>query len=291
MKPYFSIIIATYNRKSLIANAIKSVLNQTFEDWQLIIIDDGSSDNTRDVVQEFIKNHETKISYHYQLNKGRSAARNKGISMAKGEFTCFLDSDDYFLPNHLSIFHEVIKLHHYNDYFYYGHTYEDRQGKLSKVAEDKPEKGQNAYDFLFSKPIGTPRVCLKSEVFKEHHFDPNLSVGEDAELWLRIMPRKIICTNKFTQAYLSHDQRSISNGEKPIIDDIKYKKKLYRKYKNRISRSSYYKVISYGYLKLGRSYTSHSRLASLKSLLISFCMRPNDYTKEKFYLILKALLP
>ncbi len=110
--PFFSIIIPTYNRAYCIGNAIQSVVDQIFTDWELIIIDDGSTDNTKSVVESF---NDERINYYWQENQERSAARNNGIKMSKGEWICFQDSDDEYLNNHLMILHEGI-IEHKNSY-------------------------------------------------------------------------------------------------------------------------------------------------------------------------------
>jgi len=103
----FSIIIPTFNRARLISRAIESVLAQDFEDWEMIVIDDGSTDNTGDVVRLFT-DIDTRISYHYSQNQGAAAARNLGCSFALGKYFTFLDSDDEYLPGHLSLRAELI---------------------------------------------------------------------------------------------------------------------------------------------------------------------------------------
>jgi len=95
-----SVIIPTHNRAHLVAEAIDSVLSQTFTDFELIVVDDGSIDNTEEVVRSFI---DRRLKYLKQTNKGVSAARNTGIETAKGEFIAFLDDDDLFLPAKLSL--------------------------------------------------------------------------------------------------------------------------------------------------------------------------------------------
>ncbi|MDQ8039291.1 MAG: glycosyltransferase [Rickettsiella sp.] len=99
MQPLFSIIITTYNRSQLLPRAIHSVLQQTFTDFELIIVDDHSTDTTKDLVAEF---SDKRIVYVQQPeNKGVSTARNTGIQQAKGEYICFLDDDDEYFPNFL----------------------------------------------------------------------------------------------------------------------------------------------------------------------------------------------
>jgi glycosyltransferase involved in cell wall biosynthesis len=106
MKTFFSIIIPVYNREKLIQRAIQSVLDQTYENWELIIIDDGSTDSTAQIIKG---NNDNRIRYFFQKNAERSVARNNGILKANGEWICFLDSDDYFLSNHLLSFYNFIK--------------------------------------------------------------------------------------------------------------------------------------------------------------------------------------
>ncbi len=103
--PYFSVIIPTYNRESFLFLATNSVLNQSFQDFELIIVDDGSTDNTKELLKSL---KDPRIKIFYQDNKGVSSARNKGISESFGEFICFLDSDDQFNNSKLEKAKEVI---------------------------------------------------------------------------------------------------------------------------------------------------------------------------------------
>lgn len=89
---HFSVIIPTYNRASMLPKAIESVLAQTYPNWELIIVDDGSTDNTKELVANFIEK-DGRIKYIYQENAERSAARNNGIKNAKGEYICFLEQN------------------------------------------------------------------------------------------------------------------------------------------------------------------------------------------------------
>lgn len=95
-----SIILCTYNRASLLTNAIRSVQEQTYRDWELIIIDDGSTDKTKPLVRKF-QSKDKRIIYHFQTNKGLAKARNEGIKQSTGDYLCFVDSDDELAPMHL----------------------------------------------------------------------------------------------------------------------------------------------------------------------------------------------
>jgi glycosyltransferase involved in cell wall biosynthesis len=119
MMPFFSIILPTFNRAHLISGAIESVLRQTFNDWELLIIDDGSRDNTFEIIRPFILNPSPYqgegrgrgIRYHFAHNLGLAMARNTGIQMSRGKYITFLDSDDEYLPEHLQFRAEFLKAH------------------------------------------------------------------------------------------------------------------------------------------------------------------------------------
>jgi len=119
--PFFSVIIPTYNRAKAILEATGSVLNQSFVDFELLVIDDGSTDNTKELVTEIAKKDE-RLIYIYQNNAERSAARNCGINLSKGKYICFLDSDDIYLPNHLQLFYKTIEKHNFEKAFFLGNA-------------------------------------------------------------------------------------------------------------------------------------------------------------------------
>ena len=108
MKVFFSVVLPTFNRSNFITGAINSLLNQTYDDWELIIVDDGSTDNTKKVVEQFSKK-DSRIKYHYQKNSERSAARNNGINKTKGNYICFIDSDDLYEEGYLNALHKFIQ--------------------------------------------------------------------------------------------------------------------------------------------------------------------------------------
>ena len=98
-----SVIIPTFNRKVFICEAIKSVLNQTYKDWELLIIDDGSTDNTKSIIDKYSQSN-PHIKYFYQENGGQGSARNLGVKVAAGNWVAFLDHDDIWLPKKLELY-------------------------------------------------------------------------------------------------------------------------------------------------------------------------------------------
>lgn len=106
--PFFSVVITTFNRSNIVGDAIISLLEQTFADWEAIIIDDGSTDNTREVINSHLLSSD-RLSYFYQENVGAATAKNSGIVKAKGRFITFLDSDDEYRFDHLQTRYDILK--------------------------------------------------------------------------------------------------------------------------------------------------------------------------------------
>ena len=100
--PRFSVIMPTFNRAHIVARAIRSVLTQTFGNWEILVIDDGSTDETFATIHDLVRT-DTRIRYHFASNRGLAMARNLGIQMSRGEYLTFLDSDDEYTPEHLAL--------------------------------------------------------------------------------------------------------------------------------------------------------------------------------------------
>ncbi|HEY3875322.1 MAG TPA: glycosyltransferase family A protein [Candidatus Kapabacteria bacterium] len=106
--PFFSIVMPTFNRRTLITKAIASVFSQSFKEWELLMVDDGSTDGTFDSISKTILG-DARLHYHYATNRGLPLARNIGLMMARGRYITFLDSDDQYLREHLAIRAEYLK--------------------------------------------------------------------------------------------------------------------------------------------------------------------------------------
>ena len=104
--PFFSVVIPVFNRADALRRAIESVRAQTFQDFEIVVVDDGSTDDPKAVIEHFA---DPRIRFFRQSNGGGGAARNRGIDEAKGLFTAFLDSDDLFLPHHLDSMHALLE--------------------------------------------------------------------------------------------------------------------------------------------------------------------------------------
>jgi len=187
-KPEISVIIPTYNRAELLKKAISSVLNQTFEDLELIIVDEASTDNTSEVVKDFMEG-DNRIKYlRYKTNSGKpSIARNRGIAAAEGEYLAFLDSDDEWLPKKLEM---QIKMAKNFDLDVVGCNYflVDENGEtIGKVTFPEWIR-KNLLKGLMEGAFypNLSGLLIKKHALKEW-FDGNLTWGEDLELVIRLI--------------------------------------------------------------------------------------------------------
>jgi glycosyltransferase involved in cell wall biosynthesis len=213
----FSIIIPTYNRATHIKYAIESVIAQTYEEWELIIIDDGSTDDTCKICTS-INDH--RIKYIYQNNSERSAARNKGIDIAKGEWICFLDSDDYFLPNHLEQLMNTINRENLKNIMLASGLYTEKNGNRTKKEllnfEVHPVRE------ISEKFLIPTQVCVSREILINNRFDENFCLWEDTHLWMRIAAQfPVIQINLYTAVQIHHKDSTVAIGSKKIkINDV-----------------------------------------------------------------------
>jgi glycosyltransferase involved in cell wall biosynthesis len=186
--PTVSVIIPTYNRANLIEKAIRNVLNQTYQDFEIIVIDDGSTDNTREIIRSF---NDKRVKYikKYKKNKGISVARNVGIKMARGKYFALLDSDDEWLPEKLD---KQIKILQDGSselgVVYSNLCYIDENGKNMNKLRNPKKEGYIYEDLLGENYVGPPSTLLiRKECFhKVGLFDNLLNAMEDWDMWIRI---------------------------------------------------------------------------------------------------------
>lgn len=216
-RPYFSIITPTYNREKFLAEMIKSVQAQSFTVYEHIIVDDGSSDGTEELVKSLAQN-DTRIVYIKQENKGRSVARNVGIEAAKGQFICFLDSDDVWLPDHLQVIGARTKtatspqLYHTGLIWFYEDGTPDH-----KVEYTKRDQFTSDTEYVIANQFAPDCVCIQKEILEKHRFRPELFINEDIELWARIAAEyPVVSIGKHTAKLRVHG----GNTDKEFKDNV-----------------------------------------------------------------------
>lgn len=207
MKPFFSIIIPTYNRAEFLSGAVMSILDQGFTDWELLIVDDGSTDNTKAIVNGF---KDDRIKYIFQENAERSAARNNGIDNAEGKYICFLDSDDLFERNHLSELHKFIFRNNNEVTMYFTGASTLKNGVINK--SETPTNNDFNPPFFLENAIIPARVSIHRDIFNKFKFDDRCIIVEDTVLWCEIAAEySVKYLDKPTIVYHLHDENSVNN--------------------------------------------------------------------------------
>jgi glycosyltransferase involved in cell wall biosynthesis len=181
--PRVGVIIPVYNGALYIDKCIQSVLAQTFQDFEIVVVDDGSTDNTAQVVQAI---SDTRVEYVYQANRGPSAARNTGIRCSRGDFIAFLDSDDLWLPSKLEKQLQCFNQAEGAGLVHCSVIIVDAAGNVVRCQEARSE-GRILDDLLLENSIATSSTMVPRKVL-EHVglFPEGVSRGEDWALWMRI---------------------------------------------------------------------------------------------------------
>jgi len=229
-----SIVIPCYNSQRTIARALSSVINQTYIDYEVIVVDDGSTDKTKNIIKEFFKDKSIAYKYLYQENSGPSVARNRGVENASGEYIAFLDSDDTWHKDKLSI---QMKLIEENGLNFLGSTYKYNEFNYN----DKVDIVLKKFTFkqlLLKTRFSTPGVIIKKDFFLSlNGFDTNMKYSEDNDLWLRVALKEdlnLVVEPRLFRLYkavygsagLSSHMYKMYKGELYLLKKIKYKKNI-----------------------------------------------------------------
>ena len=209
------------------AETVESVLNQTYKDYEIIVVDDGSVDGTRDALMPYMQ----KIRYHYKENGGIASAKNAGIGLSQAEFVAFLDHDDLWAPDKLQL-----QMEHFNENPQIGLVYAKytsfRDGEELRT---KPEKGYSGWIFkeLLSKSfIQTSTVVVKRECLDAvGPYDETFSLGDEYDMFLRIA-RKFQCgfVDKGLTRYRVHDTNASNNDFLFDNENLGVYKKIYNNF-------------------------------------------------------------
>jgi glycosyltransferase involved in cell wall biosynthesis len=288
---FFSIIIPSYNRASLITETINSVCAQTFQNWECIVVDDGSTDNTRGVI-EALSIQDDRIRYIYQDNAERSNARNNGIRNAKGQWICFLDSDDLYEENHLQQLHDRLK-DQKDAGFYFTACKILHEGQLTSI---QTEAYDNEPDYFIRQSIIPARVCIHRSILEKFQFDPRIVIVEDSVLWTQIhlhYPTTFLPIDSVV--YRWHDENSVNIKNNCFYPRLKGLQLLFKDpfVSTKISRKSQQKALSNCYYGIAKYYALKRNFVQLVwHITRSILSDPKSaQTKAKLYLIYAYFRP
>lgn len=218
MKDLVSVVIPVYNREKTIVRAVKSVLNQTYKNIEVIIVDDCSSDNSRVVIENAFSENNNVRYICLEKNSGACVARNRGVQLSKGKYVAFLDSDDAFLPNkiekQISCLCETNAQLCATDYIRY------RKDGSEEIVKTKPGSQEEVYnELLYCNFITTGTLLGYKECFVEVPFDESLPRYQDWDLVLRLSQKYTFCfleENTLLQYFQPVSITASTNHEKTL---------------------------------------------------------------------------
>ena len=292
--PFFSIIIPTYNRANLIAKTLDSILNQSFKDFEVIIVDDGSTDNTSEIISPYISNQ---IRYIKKSNAERGASRNVGINEAKGQFVTFIDSDDLMYANHLETAYNYLQNNLETQFYGQGYETKSANGNLliSHSSISNP-----TFSLLKGNFLSCIGVFVRLDFLKQNslYFSENraFSGTEDWALWLQILARTDLAyQNIVTASMIEHEERSVlSFSEKQLLDRTNGLKEILSndsvfvaKFGLKTVKAIYAHMLSYGGLHLA---LSKNKKAGIKWYISAIKINFKELLSRRFLAFVKILL-
>jgi glycosyltransferase involved in cell wall biosynthesis len=293
MQPYFSIIIPVYNRAHSIRKAIESILTQTFQNFEIIVIDDASKDKTEKEVRSI---NDDRIHYiKNEINQERCISRNSGIEKSKGEYICFLDSDDYHLPEHLQEIYNEIQSKGEPKGFFFTNAWNETSDGVRSERMCPDFESVNPFVYFLRYTVNPQRWAVHREVLLSNLFDPKVVICEDMDTSLRILEfgSPIYQIKKRTTVYVAaEDSFTVSDTQKTekelyylklIFARPELKKHLPTKETNRLLSMCFFHLTS-KYFQLGY------KLKTLKSAILSFILCPNGYNGKTNKILLASIV-
>lgn len=204
----FSVIIPLYNKAPYVRKALESVLSQTFRDFELIVVDDGSTDESMAIAQSVLDGCDLPHRLIHQDNAGVSTARNNGVAAAQGDFVSFLDADDWWAPTFLEKMDELIQV--YPGAGIYGTNYFYVKNGVEKVCLAGIDTGYINYCKVYAErlrmPLTSISVSISRDIFNSYKgFNAALKLGEDFDLWIKIALHSKVAFLNEPLAYYNQD--------------------------------------------------------------------------------------
>jgi glycosyltransferase involved in cell wall biosynthesis len=212
-KPIVSVILCTYNAESFVQEAIDSILKQSFKDFELIIVDDGSSDGTREIIKKYV---DSRIKYFpLKVNSGLVFSRNFAIEKSNGEYIALMDHDDISHPNRLRDQIDHIKKNDADICSSFHYELNDATKKIKKRKSYTRNPDIQALLTVYS-PITNPSVMMRKKIFNSHSYSKEREMAEDYALWCELAKagKKFTCCPKFLITYRVHTSQMSVAGVK-----------------------------------------------------------------------------
>jgi glycosyltransferase involved in cell wall biosynthesis len=284
--PFFSIVIPAYNRAHILAETLQSVLVQTFTNWEVIVVDDGSKDNTKEVMQALVSE---KIKYVYQNNAERSAARNNGIKNALGKYICFLDSDDSYCENHLETLHKFITENNFPVAQIFVNCNYVKENSSTQPSFPSLTKS-DVLSYFLKNSVVPIRLCIHKDIFFTFNFREDIVIVEDTVLWGTISTQfESLHLEKYTVNYHIHQDQSVDISNNCFLPRLKGLEKMFEQENiQKVLKPSIKKeILSDCYYGIARHYEMKRNFSLLLSNIIkSLLLEPTGpRVNKKLYMI------
>lgn len=294
MDKLISVVIPTYNCGKYLIRTIESIFNQTYRNFEIIVVDDGSTDNTEKILEKYNGNRQ--FRYIYQENRGISAARNAGIRASSGEFIAFLDADDMWLPEKLE--RQISLIIEFPDVGLVGCGYYgiDESGKrIKEIRSSNYLNKELLLNDLMVRNVVTSSgsgALVRKECFdKVGLFDESFRSTEDRDMWFRIL-------KNYDSKYVNESLVTIMARKGSLSKNVSnmkiYQKKFIQKHFRNMRFITKIKSYSYVYLDAANEYYQSHRLllaainAFFSIIIYPLKVYPND---DKYQILIKSLLP
>lgn len=272
-----SVVTPTYNRARFLPDAIASILAQTYADLELIILDDGSVDDTREVLEPFLADE--RVRYFYQENQGQSHARNRALGQASGDFVAFLDSDDVWSSDKLENQLAVFEAHPEVDIVHGDEALIDERGAVTSRRNMKRYSGRITRYLLADNSVSITTALVKRRCFDEMGgFDTSIGVADDYELWLRFSARYLFYYEPGIVAFyrVMADQISSDKQRRFAANELIIKRFL-EQYDDVLSPAERRWGLARFYCRKARYFASvGERRKAVRSILIAYRNSPMD---------------
>jgi glycosyltransferase involved in cell wall biosynthesis len=292
--PLISVVVPTFNRAHLIEHTLQSLLRQTWTDYEIIVVDDGSSDNTECEVKKI---GNLRIRYFNKENAERAAARNYGVQKAQGDYINFFDSDDLALSNHLYEAVKMIESKSSPEWFHLGFAVVNKFCEV--ICEINSFSGDTLQKYIpYGNRLSANGVFIRKDIALMHPFNEErkLSASEDYELWYRLAARyPLYYSNIITSHVVEHEDRSINklNGQYLIdrinilLDSLRNDVEVQKVFKNIFFDTESCMAI---HLALHLSVESQWKWRALNELIKGILLSPKSIINRQVYAVIRNLL-
>lgn len=271
-----------FNREKFLPKSISSVLRQTFTDFELLCINDGSTDESERIILEFCKKDE-RVKYFYHENKGKCIARNTGIKNSKGKWICFLDSDDIYLDNHLSVLYNMINNHKEYNAFATDQLISGNRKKYISAKLNQDNYIIKINDVIRSNPLTPNQLCYNKEEISIFFPSENIPIAED---WLFVrqltLKNNILKSNIPTNEVILHEGRTMNMPAKEIAKWNEYAAHYFVNH-NQINVDLKRKILASTYILCANIVLSDKRKKDAINYLLKVFSFPQMLLQIQFY--------